>query len=117
NFKESQIQVQKKQLLFYIGGIVLLILFFVFMYRSIKNRQRVDRLIAAERLKSEKASTAHKMTELELQSLRAQLNPHFMFNSLNAIQELILKEDNDNSHLYLSRFSDLLRMLLENANH
>ena len=64
----------------------------------------------------EKAEAGHKMAELELQSLRAQLNPHFMFNSLNAIQDLILKEDNDRSHLYLSRFSKLLRMLLDNAD-
>jgi LytS/YehU family sensor histidine kinase len=56
------------------------------------------------------------MAELELQSLRAQLNPHFMFNSLNAIQELILMEENDKSHTYLARFAKLLRMLLENAN-
>jgi len=116
NLKESQIQAKKKQQLFYIAGIALLSLLFFFIYRNIKNRQKADRMIAAERLKSEKADAAHKMAELELQSLRAQLNPHFMFNSLNAIQELILKEDNDNSHLYLSRFSDLLRMLLENAN-
>lgn len=114
--KENQLQAQRNQKLFYIGGIVLLSLLFVIIYRNIQSRQRTDRMIAAERLKSEKASTAHKMAELELQSLRAQLNPHFMFNSLNAIQELILKEDNDNSHLYLSRFSDLLRMLLDNAN-
>ena len=116
NLKESQIQAERKQRLFYVGGIVLLSLLFIFIYRNIKNRQRTEKLVASERLKSEKASAAHKMAELELQSLRAQLNPHFMFNSLNAIQELILKEDNDNSHLYLSRFSDLLRMLLENAN-
>ena len=116
NLKENQIQAERKQRLFYIGGIVLLLLLFVFIYRNIQNRQRSERLIATERLKSEKASAAHKMAELELQSLRAQLNPHFMFNSLNAIQELILKEDNDNSHLYLSRFSELLRMLLDNAN-
>ncbi len=64
----------------------------------------------------DKAETGHKMAELELQSLRAQLNPHFMFNSLNAIQDLILKEDNHRSHLYLSRFSKLLRMMLDNAN-
>lgn len=76
----------------------------------------MDKIIAEERLKLEKANAASKMTELELQSLRAQLNPHFMFNSLNAIQELILKEDKDNSHLYLSRFAELLRMLLDNAN-
>jgi LytS/YehU family sensor histidine kinase len=94
----------------------LLLLLFVFIYRNTKNKQRTERLVASERLKTEKASAAHTMAELELQSLRAQLNPHFMFNSLNAIQELILKEDNDNSHLYLSRFSELLRMLLDNAN-
>jgi tetratricopeptide (TPR) repeat protein len=116
NLKESQIRSERKQRLFYIGGIALLLLLFVFIYRNIKSRQRTEKLIAAERLKSEKASAGHKMAELELQSLRAQLNPHFMFNSLNAIQELILKEDNDNSHLYLSRFSELLRLLLDNAN-
>ena len=38
-----------------------------------------------------------------------------MFNSLNSIQELILMEENEKSHSYLSRFSKLLRMLLENA--
>jgi tetratricopeptide (TPR) repeat protein len=116
NLKESQIQAERKQRLFYMGGIVLLLSLFVLIYRNTKNRQRSERLISTERLKSEKAKAAHKMAELELQSLRAQLNPHFMFNSLNAIQELILKEDNDNSHLYLSRFSELLRMLLDSAN-
>ncbi|MGE5520149.1 MAG: sensor histidine kinase, partial [Candidatus Dadabacteria bacterium] len=55
------------------------------------------------------------MIELQLQSLRAQLNPHFMFNSLNAIQELILKEDFEKSHTYLAKFARLLRMLLENT--
>jgi sensor histidine kinase YesM len=55
------------------------------------------------------------MAELELQSLRTRLNPHFMFNSLNAIEELILKEDMENAHTYLARFAKLLRMLLENT--
>jgi LytS/YehU family sensor histidine kinase len=55
------------------------------------------------------------MAEMEMQSLRSQLNPHFMFNSLNSIQTLILKEDSDRSHSYLSRFARLLRMLLENT--
>ncbi len=39
-----------------------------------------------------------------------------MFNSLNAIQELILREENDLSHTYLTRFAKLLRMLVENAD-
>jgi two-component system LytT family sensor kinase len=116
NLKENQLRTHRKQRLFYFGGIVLVTLLFVFIYRNIKNGQNAERLIATERLNAEKANAAHAMAELELQSLRAQLNPHFMFNSLNAIQELILKEDNDNSHLYLSRFSELLRLLLDNAN-
>lgn len=56
------------------------------------------------------------MAELQLQSLRAQLNPHFMFNSLNAIQELIVMEENEKSQSYLERFALLLRQLLENAS-
>jgi len=116
SLKETKIQTQRRQFWFYAGGSFLIMMLLFFYYRNIKNRQKANQLIATEKLKSEKAYAAHKMVELELQSLRAQLNPHFMFNSLNAIQELILREDNDNSHLYLSRFAELLRMLLDNAN-
>lgn len=70
-----------------------------------------------KKLALEKAEGIYKMAELEMQSLRTQLNPHFMFNSLNAIQELILLEQNEKSHTYLARFGKLLRMLLENAEH
>jgi tetratricopeptide (TPR) repeat protein len=116
DLKESQINSEKRQKLFYAGGILLTIILFGFIYSNIKTRVQSDRMVAEQRLKSEKSEAAHKMAELELQSLRAQLNPHFMFNSLNAIQELILREDIDNSHLYLSRFSELLRTLLDNSN-
>jgi hypothetical protein len=117
NLKDSQIQAQNTQRQIYMGGLTILSLIFGFAYLNFRSRQKNERMIAAERLRSEKAIASHQMAELELQSLRAQLNPHFMFNSLNAIQELILKEDTDSSHLYLSRFAELLRMLLDNANH
>jgi tetratricopeptide (TPR) repeat protein len=116
NLKENQLKLEKKQRMFYTGGLLFMLLLFMFIYRNIKNRQKANAAIASERLKAEKADIAHKMIELELQSLRAQLNPHFMFNSLNAIQELILSEDNERSHIYLSAFSDLLRTLLDNAD-
>ncbi len=67
------------------------------------------------RLKQSNEELKSIQAHLEMQSLRAQLNPHFMFNSLNAIQELILMEENDKSHSYLARFSKLLRLLLENT--
>jgi hypothetical protein len=74
------------------------------------------RINSIRRKEREKSESIKRMAELELQSLRAQLNPHFMFNSLNAIQELILKEENEKSQTYLARFAKLLRMLLENAD-
>jgi len=112
---ENQLRSERRQTLFYAIGLILALVFFGFIYYNIRNRQKAKSIISAEKIKAEKANAARKMTELELQSLRTQLNPHFMFNSLNAIQELILKEDNENSHVYLSRFSELLRMLLDNA--
>jgi hypothetical protein len=75
------------------------LLFLTIIFSMLLIRQRSSKKRAIERIQS-----LHKMTELELQSLRAQLNPHFMFNSLNAIQELILMEDNERSHIYLSAF-------------
>lgn len=104
NIKTEQ---QRKNILVMIGagGMVMSSIFLLLFLRQSSARKRAI----------EKAESIHKMAELEMQSLRSQLNPHFMFNSLNSIQELILMEENDKSHSYLSRFGKLLRMLLENA--
>lgn len=51
----------------------------------------------------------------ELNTLRSQMKPHFIFNSLNSIQHFILEHDDEAAHLYLSRFSDLMRRILENT--
>ncbi|HET9826748.1 MAG TPA: histidine kinase [Chitinophagaceae bacterium] len=89
--------------------------------QNIMLEQKVEertRELEIERKRSEELlihASQKQMAELELQSLRAQLNPHFMFNALNAIQELILKEDFENSHTYLARFAKLLRMVLEST--
>jgi ligand-binding sensor domain-containing protein/anti-sigma regulatory factor (Ser/Thr protein kinase) len=55
------------------------------------------------------------LAELEAKAIRAQMNPHFIFNSLNAIQETIITEKVDAAYDYLSRFSKLLRMVLDNS--
>lgn len=55
------------------------------------------------------------MAELEGKALRAQMNPHFIFNSLNAIQECIVTEKIDSAYEYLSRFSKLLRLVLNHS--
>lgn len=55
----------------------------------------------------------NKFRALEVRTLKAQMNPHFIFNALNAIQQLILQQQNDAAQHYLSKFSKLLRKLLE----
>ncbi len=70
-----------------------------------KNRDELDR----QRIISDQL-------ESELKALRSQMNPHFIFNSLNAIQELILKEDTDASYDYIVLFSDLVRNTLSYSN-
>lgn len=61
------------------------------------------------------AAIKQQMTELEGRALRAQMNPHFIFNSLNAIQELIVTRNFDEAYQYLSSFSKLLRMILNSS--
>jgi streptogramin lyase/anti-sigma regulatory factor (Ser/Thr protein kinase) len=71
-------------------------------------------IIYRSRIKSikNKAAVLQQITELEAKALRAQMNPHFIFNSLNAIQELIVTENMEDGYRYLSSFSKLLRMVL-----
>ncbi|MDP3558305.1 MAG: histidine kinase [Bacteroidota bacterium] len=56
-----------------------------------------------------------KMIELESKALRSLMNPHFIFNSLNALLKLILESDLENAEKYLIKFSKLMRKLLESG--
>ncbi len=56
-----------------------------------------------------------KLLELELRMLRAQMNPHFMFNSLNTIKGYILKSGPHEAAQYLSNFAHLIRLILQNS--
>jgi LytS/YehU family sensor histidine kinase len=57
----------------------------------------------------------HKASELEMQALRAQMNPHFIFNSLNSINMFILENNKLQASEYLSKFSRLVRLILQNS--
>jgi sensor histidine kinase YesM len=50
-----------------------------------------------------------------MQALRAQMNPHFIFNSLNSINRFILKNDRVQASDYLTKFSRLIRLILQNS--
>jgi sensor histidine kinase YesM len=57
----------------------------------------------------------HKILDLRQKVLLTQMNPHFLFNSLTAIQSFILDEKNDKANNYLSRLASLVRGILENS--
>ncbi len=56
-----------------------------------------------------------KMAEIEMSALRAQMNPHFIFNSLSSINYFMLTHDAETASKYLTKFAQLIRLILENA--
>lgn len=62
-------------------------------------------------------SYKNKLAEMELKALRSQMNPHFIFNSLNSIQYYILKKEPKVAYNYLTKFSNLMRMILQNSKY
>jgi len=63
----------------------------------------------------EKFELNNKLHEMEVRTLKAQMNPHFIFNSLNSIQQFIMTNDNEKALIYLGKFSKLLRQSLEST--
>ena len=84
-------------------GVLLLTVLAFIVYRQISRRK----------LKQEELS--RKMRELELTVIRTRMNPHFMYNCLNSIQNLVQKNQNEEAHLYLSKFASLVRQVLNNS--
>ncbi len=56
------------------------------------------------------------ISKIELKALRSQMNPHFIFNSLNSIQHYIFNSKTDEAIKYLSKFARLVRVILNNSN-
>ena len=63
----------------------------------------------------EKYNLKSKLYEMEIKMIKSQMNPHFIFNSLNSIQQFISLQENEKAEFYLSNFSKLIRKLLENT--
>jgi anti-sigma regulatory factor (Ser/Thr protein kinase) len=77
--------------------------------RQQRERDRLQALLDAQR-------ASRQVTDLRVRALRAQMNPHFLFNSLNAIQECILTNQTDAAASYLAKFSKLVRLILESSD-
>lgn len=61
-------------------------------------------------------SARRKLSELELKAIRSQMNPHFIFNAMGSIQNLMNHGKTEKANLYLSSFARLMRMVLSSSN-
>ena len=95
-----------------LGLVVLLAVLIVYITRQKLKNQK---LIATKDTEIKEAHFKQQMSELEMKALRAQINPHFLFNCLNSINRMILEGESDNASLYLAKFSKLIRSILENS--
>ncbi len=95
--KDELIRKQNKFNSFLLGSIVLILIFMAFILRAWYSIRRKNKKIA-------------------LQSLRREMNPHFIFNSLNSVNQFIARNDELAANKYLSSYSRLMRNTLENSN-
>jgi len=84
-------------ILFLILGVATLI--FYYFFSSFKKREQLKQQVVLA----------------EQTALRAQMNPHFIFNSLNSIQDFIVQHDDKNANLYLANFATLIRKILDTS--
>lgn len=93
------IRAQKQRLWITIGALLIILAListaFYYQYKNIK--------------------TAHQNVVTEQKLLRSQMTPHFIFNSLSVLQGMILNKEDHNAVRYLSKFSKLLRLILESS--
>ncbi|MBL0330951.1 MAG: histidine kinase [Bacteroidetes bacterium] len=75
-------------------------------------RLRIKRIKLREKRKTE---LNKKIANIESQALRAQMNPHFIFNTLSSIQHYISNNDTDAALKYLSKFAKLMRRIMDNS--
>jgi hypothetical protein len=89
-----------------VGGVFTasILLLFVFRDRKIKKKEW------------EKALISKKINSLELQALRAQMNPHFVYNTLSSIQHYITENNSDSAIKYLTKFARLMRVIMDNSS-
>ncbi len=106
-------ELQKKQLVFknilLLGAIILLIAVVVagfFINKSIQSKK-----------KRTEAALKQKIAESQIQSLRAQMNPHFIFNSLNSIENFMMQNEKRKASDYLHKFALLMRTILESSRN
>lgn len=123
--KDAQLKQEVQQKNFLLILLSALGLAGIFVFRTVTLKRKNEKLkheqleneMKLQQLENEKQQAAFQQqaSELEMQALRAQMNPHFIFNCLSSINRIILKNESKTASDYLTRFSRLIRMVLINS--
>ncbi|HEV7621147.1 MAG TPA: histidine kinase, partial [Flavisolibacter sp.] len=121
--KEKQLQqqillrtAQQKNFLLIATCCLVLMGLVIFRNNKLKRKNELNKKeIIVNELKIQKLENERKLTELEMQALRTQMNPHFIFNCLNSINRFILTNNAEEASDYLTKFSKLIRIVLQNS--
>jgi len=95
----------------YLGALLQSIIFSVLLgliIKRIEQKSKNAELKLAVKLKE--------MEELKMTALQSQMNPHFLFNSLNSINNFVLKNDIEKASDYITKFSKLIRVILNSSS-
>jgi sensor histidine kinase YesM len=110
---------KRKQLLGYgLAALATLLFGGLYLFNRNKNKQAQLRAELAKEKAEQQTKEAEfqkSLTDVSLSALRSQMNPHFIFNCLNSIKLYTAQNDTVAASNYLTKFSKLIRMALENS--
>jgi LytS/YehU family sensor histidine kinase len=81
--------------------------------KSQQEKAELEVKVAQEKAEIERIE--NELAKSKLETLQAQMNPHFAYNALTSIQKFILKKDNKTANKYLVKFARLMRLFLESS--
>ena len=110
----SELESKRKSTLIYsiLGGILALCVIAYFSFTKFKEKKANELLISQLQEAENKIVLEQKATESELKALKSQMNPHFMFNALNSIQEQFMYGDKVLANEQMGNFTYLTRQIL-----
>ncbi|HXL58466.1 MAG TPA: histidine kinase, partial [Chitinophagaceae bacterium] len=113
--QQQQLQQESLQKKILAGSIIALILIGAIIFRTIMLKRKNEKLRLENELQVQNLENQKQLSELELQALRAQMNPHFIFNCLNSINRFIITNEATKAADYLTKFAKLIRIVLEQS--
>ena len=85
------------------------------LQKRTRELEEQNKVVEEQKIKQVQTVFEKKIAETEMTALRAQMNPHFIFNCLNSIKLYTLENDSQTASEYLTMFSQLIRLVLENS--